>query len=672
MSGYEQLITKAMGGDSAAFEEIYRRINKKVYFTCISFLKNEHDAADVSQEVYITILKNLSTLKDASGFEGWVSRVTVNKCKDFLKKNKPVPIEEETLSSMIDGGEQELLLPEDYVVNEAKRKILMDILRESLSDTLYQTVVLFYFHDMSAAEIASMMDCPVGTVTSRLCIARAKIKKGVQNYEEKNGDKLYSTALIPILAAILTVEANAMEPVGVWADVALATSQAKNTAQGATTSGGTSGGASSGGSATQTTVRGGISGVSKTAGGRAMLHTLKGKILAGIIAAMVVTAGIIVAIMISNNAKDEPSGEKSSPTKPITTTTTPDNIEDEGTVTTKPTTPTATPTAAEDEEKPTVDGAPEAIHYKMAEIHKKTYKDSKYNITELWLAVELADAEWLTVYGEEPFEITYNKTGESISELGDINHLMNDELFIDLSLISMGNLCQYTHMRNEEVPEEYESLSFPSDRYVMTLCIYSNRDINFDDFSIDLSMNHYPTNTDITTSLEYNADILEITTSPDVIHAGNLFEIDGNYYVVYLEGMNRTNFDYDDNLDDEDEPARVYRYFEVKCINVDSVQMLADAFDGHIQLVYGSESGMYLDAEIENPNYLKPIDLGEGYEIFVEVIDEEDGTIAIGFEAKDGYTFEENSDTYNAIATSLPLYTSDDGEEILFALNFVS
>lgn len=273
MDRMEQLVMKAAEGDMKAFEEIYKETYKKVYFTCMAFLKNEQDAADVSQDIYITVIKGLPTLKDKSKFESWLGVITVNKCKDFLKKSKPVLIEEEDLAEQI-TEENELLLPEEYVTNKAKRKILMDIMKNNLSDTLYQTVIMFYFQNMSAAEIAEIMDCPVGTITSRLCLARAKIKDAILEYEKKSGDKLYSVALVPVLALLFKEEANAMEPAYMCDRIIKAASTQAATAP-----------------------------VASNVGGKIMLKSLKAKIIAGL-AAVVVIGGVIAAVA-SNSGEDE-------------------------------------------------------------------------------------------------------------------------------------------------------------------------------------------------------------------------------------------------------------------------------------------------------------------------------------------------------------------------------
>lgn len=277
MAEYERLIREAVGGNKTAFEELYKKTNKMVYFTCLSFLKNEQDAQDVSQDVYVTMLEKLNELKDSVVFESWLTRITVNKCKDFIKKKKPLPIDDERLTDLIDSNDNEILIPDEYVNDEAKRKIIMEIIKESLSDVLYQTVVLFYFHDMSAADIAELMDCPVGTITSRLCIARAKIKKGIEEYEEKNNDKLHSVVMIPMLTAILKAEANALKPANVLPGLFSATPDiitASHTA-----------------AAESVMIK----------GGKNMLSTLKGKIIAGVVAAAVVTGGVVAVTTIADN-----------------------------------------------------------------------------------------------------------------------------------------------------------------------------------------------------------------------------------------------------------------------------------------------------------------------------------------------------------------------------------
>ena len=204
-SNLSYYVELAMQGDQSALEEIYKQTYWTVYYTCFSFLKNEQDAADTTQEVYVTVMNSLSTLQDKDKFLYWLNRIAVNKCKNILARNNPVPVNMDSAENVI-PEENENFLPEDYITNQEKRQLVMNIIRTCLNDVQYQTVFLHYFNGFSVSEIAEIMECPVGTVTSRLNIARGKIKQAVTQYENINNEKLYSVGAIPLLACLFSEE----------------------------------------------------------------------------------------------------------------------------------------------------------------------------------------------------------------------------------------------------------------------------------------------------------------------------------------------------------------------------------------------------------------------------------------------------------------------------------
>ena len=206
----KELVQKAMAGDKAAFEELYQETCRSVYFTCLGFIKDEQEAQDVTQDVYLTAFEQLGTLEDAGKFKSWLYRMAANKCINCLKKKQPILPGDEQLQDM-ETEENENFLPEEYALNEDKREIVMKIIQETCSDVLYQTILLHYFNELSVAEIAEIMECPEGTVKYRLSVARAKIKEGVLRYEKKSGDKLYSVAVIPFLTALFTAQIQDMQ-----------------------------------------------------------------------------------------------------------------------------------------------------------------------------------------------------------------------------------------------------------------------------------------------------------------------------------------------------------------------------------------------------------------------------------------------------------------------------
>ena len=199
----KRLVQKAEAGDRTAFEELYRETCRFVYFTCLGLLKDEQEAQDITQEVYLTAFEQMGTLEDAGKFRPWLYRIAANKSINCLKKKQPIPVGDEQLQDM-ETEENENFLPEEYALNADKREMVLKIVRETCSDVLYQTILLHYFNEFSIAEIAEIMDCPEGTVKYRLSVARAKIRDGVLRHEKKSGERLYVVAPIPFLTLLFT------------------------------------------------------------------------------------------------------------------------------------------------------------------------------------------------------------------------------------------------------------------------------------------------------------------------------------------------------------------------------------------------------------------------------------------------------------------------------------
>lgn len=315
------LVTRAVNGDAYSFELLYQQSYRVVYFTCVSFLKNEQDALDITQDVYLTAFQYLSMLEDRSKFMPWLTRIAVNKCKNYLNQKRPVPMDEETLANLM-TEENENFLPEEYVTNHAKRRLVMDIMQNCLSETLYQTVILYYFDYLSVAEIAEFMECPVGTVTYRLSVARAKIKAGVQQYEKQNDDKLYSVAVVPFLTSLLMYEMQNMYiPYAAPTFLSAFGAASISGASGISNASSISDAANIPGTIMNPDVSGTVPNImgKKIAekGAKVMFRTAKAKIAAGIVSAAVV-GGVVAGIIITHKDADNSKSAKETATKATT------------------------------------------------------------------------------------------------------------------------------------------------------------------------------------------------------------------------------------------------------------------------------------------------------------------------------------------------------------------
>lgn len=230
MSDIEKIVTKAVKGDSHSYTQLYKLARTQVYFTCLGILKNASDAEDIMQETFFTAVVKLPTLSDKNSFQAWVNRIAVNKCKNYLVKKKPElynDISEETENELTDD---EITLPDEYIDDEVKRKIIMDIIMDKTSELQRQAVIMYYYDEMSIAEIAAEMDCPEGTVKSRLSAARKIIEKEILSYELINQDRLHTVLPIPFLTQLLRAEAESISRI-TKLDLSVISTSAANAAQ---------------------------------------------------------------------------------------------------------------------------------------------------------------------------------------------------------------------------------------------------------------------------------------------------------------------------------------------------------------------------------------------------------------------------------------------------------
>ena len=272
----KKLVLQAAQGNKAAFGALYEETGRTVYFSCLKLLGDPQLAEDITQETYLTVLQKLGTLAQPENFPAWVNRIGINLCKMHFRNNAAP---EENLEEIIEEIPDEGLIPEEYVSNDAKRKIIMDIIDTVLTEEQRRSVILYYFDMLTVPEIAEVMNCTTGTVTSRLSAARKKIKEAVLIYEENNNDRLHAAVPVFILSKLLNKEAsNTVLP---KLTVFTGSASAANAVPDSVTS-------------------------TKTiSGGKVMFSTVKAKVIAGVCAAAVVGGGITAAVVLSSNGSKD-------------------------------------------------------------------------------------------------------------------------------------------------------------------------------------------------------------------------------------------------------------------------------------------------------------------------------------------------------------------------------
>ena len=208
MKTIKELVLSAKNGNKKAFDKLYKLTSNDVWFTCVSLLKDEENAKDIMQETYITAFLKLDTLKDEEKFCGWLTAIATNKSKNKLKGKVEYQIDDEVL--ITEAETDELMLPEEYINKAEKRKVLLQIIEDTPSFNQYQVVLMFYFNELSIAEIAQALEISEGTVKSRLNSSRAKMKTAIEDYENKSGDKLHGVVVVPFFTTIFKEEAKSL------------------------------------------------------------------------------------------------------------------------------------------------------------------------------------------------------------------------------------------------------------------------------------------------------------------------------------------------------------------------------------------------------------------------------------------------------------------------------
>lgn len=208
-SNIKKLVLSAKKGNQQAFNALYELTKNAVYYTCSSLLKNSEDVQDLCQDVFLAVFQKLNTLEDEEKFCGWVKRIAVNCCLKFNKGKVEYQIEDEALTNGVETNE--VMLPEEYITNNSKREIILQLMSDTLTHSQYVTVFLFYFDELSIFEISEVLEVSEGTVKSRLNSARAKMKTAIEKYEEENNDRLHGVVLLPFFSSVFKTESESLK-----------------------------------------------------------------------------------------------------------------------------------------------------------------------------------------------------------------------------------------------------------------------------------------------------------------------------------------------------------------------------------------------------------------------------------------------------------------------------
>ncbi|MEM1485598.1 RNA polymerase sigma factor [Oscillospiraceae bacterium PP1C4] len=219
----QKFVKQTKCGDTQAFTRLYELTYQRVYFLAYSILENQHDAQDVVQETYIKVLSNIHSLENDRLFIAWLNKIAYSISIRAASKNKPILLEEEQLHLILDDREESNIISK--AIAEEKAKILSEIIDE-LATPLKTTVILKYYEGLKIKQIAEIMDCPEGTVKSRLKTAKKLLKSKIINGRGRD-ILLGAFTYLPIREALsFSAQRTTMDPI--FAQTALANALSQN------------------------------------------------------------------------------------------------------------------------------------------------------------------------------------------------------------------------------------------------------------------------------------------------------------------------------------------------------------------------------------------------------------------------------------------------------------
>jgi RNA polymerase sigma factor RpoE len=174
------LVERAQGGDQGAFDQLVSKYQRKLGRLLSRYIRDSAEVEDVSQEAFIKAYRALPSFRGDSAFYTWLYRIGINTAKNYLvSQGRRAPTSTEFDADEAEGFEDASLLrdintPESLLMSKQIGQTVNSAM-DALPDELRTAIVLREIEGLSYEEIAGIMDCPIGTVRSRIFRAREAV-----------------------------------------------------------------------------------------------------------------------------------------------------------------------------------------------------------------------------------------------------------------------------------------------------------------------------------------------------------------------------------------------------------------------------------------------------------------------------------------------------------------
>lgn len=175
----QELVQRVQKGDKSAFDLLAIKYQHKIVHLVNRYVKDPSEAQDVAQDAFIKAYRALSDFRGESAFYTWLYRIAINTAKNYLlsrsRRHYDFEVDVQDAEQIGDAPQlKDIETPEELLMNEQVVQVIRNAI-EALPEEMRVAITLREFEGMSYEEIAEAMDCPIGTVRSRIFRAREAI-----------------------------------------------------------------------------------------------------------------------------------------------------------------------------------------------------------------------------------------------------------------------------------------------------------------------------------------------------------------------------------------------------------------------------------------------------------------------------------------------------------------
>ena len=186
-----EFIQNMQQGNQQAFAELVELYKNKIFNTAIGILQNEHDAEEITQEVFIEVFRSIKNFKNEATLSTWIYRIAVNKSLDFIRKSKRNKRFGIVVNLFKEETNEPIVHPKNFfhpgiALEKKEKSTILFAAIEQLNERQKTCFVLKHVEGLSQREISEVMQCAEGAVESMLSRAKENLRKILGDYFDKN------------------------------------------------------------------------------------------------------------------------------------------------------------------------------------------------------------------------------------------------------------------------------------------------------------------------------------------------------------------------------------------------------------------------------------------------------------------------------------------------------